>query len=188
MAERTLHPTHLIDAALDLGPNKVRERTDLMIHSYGIPLEGEAAFADALQSAFGLALPDHRLTTQGTGVRAIRTGPDQVFLLFETEKARDSSAALGAHAYMTDQTDGWVTLDIDGRDTLAALERMCMLDLSPERFPLHASARTVMHHVGVLIVRLDDNRFLLLTPRSSARSFIHALSTSFGNVTIPDRP
>jgi sarcosine oxidase subunit gamma len=42
--------------------------------------------------------------------------------------------------------------------------------------------RTVMEHLGVLILRTGDDAFMLLSASSSAKSFLHALETSVANV------
>ena len=99
--------------------------------------------------------------------------------VFET----DVRTRLQAVAYTTDQTGAWVCLEISGPATAAAMERICPIDLAPERFPVDASARTVMEHVGVLIIRLGADHFLLFSASSSADSFCHAVTVSFTNVT-----
>ncbi|MBT8415130.1 MAG: hypothetical protein KJO30_12445, partial [Boseongicola sp.] len=52
------------------------------------------------------------------------------------------------------------------------------LDLDPDTFPTGSAARTVMEHLGAMIVRVDDTRFWLMSARSSAMSFLHAVETS----------
>ena len=60
---------------------------------------------------------------------------------------------------------------------MAALERFCPLDLGA--FPAGSVARTAMEHMGAVIAREDDApTFLLLSARSSARSFLHGLGTA----------
>ena len=45
------------------------------------------------------------------------------------------------------------------------------------------SARTVMEHMGAMIVHLSGDRFLLLSASSSAQSFLHAVELSYRYVT-----
>ena len=71
------------------------------------------------------------------------------------------AASLGDVAYTTDQTDVWVVLEISGPETSAALERLCPLDLG--LFEDGTAARTVMEHMGAMIVQLSADRFLLLS-------------------------
>ena len=97
------------------------------------------------------------------------------------ETARIMREKLQGTGYTTDQTDAWVCLEISGPETILALERLCPLDIA--RFTDGTAARTVMQHMGALIIRLSADRFLLLSARSSAASFLQAVETSYRNVT-----
>jgi sarcosine oxidase subunit gamma len=91
---------------------------------------------------------------------------------------------LGGAGYTTDQSDSWVVLEISGPDTLAALERLCPLNTAT--MPENGYGRTTMEHMGAAILRLADDRFLLMSASSSARSFLHAVETSYEYVINPD--
>ena len=88
-------------------------------------------------------------------------------------------AKLNGTGYTTDQTDNWVILEVSGKATLSALERLCPLNLDLDAFPVGASGRTVMEHMGALIVRTGEDSFLLMSASSSAKSFAHAVELSF---------
>ena len=107
----------------------------------------------------------------------IRVGEHQTDLLDALPKQLEDIAAV------TDQTDAWVQIELCA--TVPLLERLCPIDLHPDHFPVGAAARTMIEHMGVIIARLPttnntESRFLLLSPRSSAKSFLQAL--------IPDLP
>ncbi|MDX1786447.1 MAG: sarcosine oxidase subunit gamma, partial [Roseovarius sp.] len=70
---------------------------------------------------------------------------------------------------------------ISGPGSLAALERICMLDLHPDAFKVNAVARTVMEHMGAIIARTGEDTYLLLSASSSAKSFLHAIELSIEN-------
>ncbi len=167
------------------GGNRIAERDDLALVSVAIPLGGDRALAAALRKGWGLAVPGPRLSAVSDRARAIRTAPDQIMLVF-ARSGPDANAtvqaALAGAGYTTDQTDAWVALEVSGPDTPAALERLCPLDLQPDAFPEGAAARTVMEHMGAMILRLGADRFLLLSASSSARSFLHAVETSYRHV------
>ena len=113
-------------------------------------------------------------------------GPDLAFVLFEraTPDAEEAVAErLGDAAYLTDQTDTWCALEIEGPVCRTALERICPLDLHPRGFAVDDVARTVMEHLGVIIARTREHGFLLLSASSSAGSFLHAVETSARNVS-----
>ena len=163
-----------------IGQNRITERDDLALVSIATPQGGEAALTKALKNGWGLALPDPTRSSDSGKVRAVRAAPDQILLVFPHATPDANTvvqAKLNGTGYTTDQTDVWVVLEISGPDTRAALERLCPLDFS--RFPDGGSGRTVMEHMGAMIVRLSEDRFLLLSASSSARSFLHAVQTSF---------
>jgi len=130
----------------------------------------------------GASTPGDRHAARVLGIQ-----PDQVFILFEPpdpDRPADTvKAALGAAAYVTDQSDSWAMLRIAGAGVRAALERICPLDLEDEAFPVGRVARTAMEHLAAIVLRDGADSFLLMSPRSSARSFLHAVELSAENVS-----
>ena len=187
MAKIMLRPTsQLGNADISVGSNRILERADLAIVSVAVPNGEEASLTRALKDSWALSLPDARQTSVSGDTRAIRTASDQLFLVFshDTPDAEPFvQSRLNGAGYTTDQTDVWVALSVSGPDTLAALERICPLDLDLGVFPVDASARTIMEHMGAFILRLGETEFLLLSPSSSAASFLHAVELSFRYVT-----
>ncbi|NND18082.1 MAG: sarcosine oxidase subunit gamma [Silicimonas sp.] len=183
MAEITLEAMPVLGGVdLDIGGNRVLERSDLALVSVATPQGGEAELVRALDAGWSLAMPEPTLSRVAGETRAIRTAPDQMMLVFRhptPDAERVVQAKLDGTGYTTEQTDVWVVLEVSGPDTLAALERLCPLDLDPARFPVGASGRSVMEHMGAMIVRLEPDRFWLLSARSSAGSFLHAVETSY---------
>ncbi len=164
----------------------LREMPDLALVALALPRGGEAAATGAIEAAFGTALPESghtALSSDGTE-RLLRLGPDQAFVLM-TRSTPDAeafiAARLGGAAYVTDQSDAFVALEISGPRSRAALERICPLDLHPKVFSVGDVARTVMEHLGVMVLRTGQDSFLLLSARSSARSFLHAVEVSIAN-------
>ena len=148
------------------------------------PRGGRRRWIAALKKGWGLSRPSPTLGMAKGDTRAISMAADQLFLIFPHRSPNASAEVqdkLAGAGYTTDQTDGWVILEITGPDTLAALERLCPLDLAA--FPDNATARTMTEHLGATIIRLQSDRFLLLSARSSAASFLHAVETSYRNVT-----
>ena len=170
-----------------IGGIRLHAPADLALVSVALPLGAEVAALKAIKSAYGADLPDPGKTAVAKdGVRLVRLGPDQAFVLF-THADPDANdvvnAKLGGKAYTTDQTDVWTGLAIEGANARRALERICPLDLHPDAFAIGDAARTVMEHLGVLIIRTDADGFLLLSASSSANSFLHAIETSIHNVS-----
>lgn len=186
MAEITLAPRAALGGAdIAIGDNRIRERSDLALVSIATPLGGEAALERALKSGWSLALPAPTLSEISGETRAIRTAPDQMLLVFPhptPDAERVVQDKLKGAGYTTDQTDAFAILEISGPDTAAALERLSPLDHALPSFPVNASARTLMEHLGVHIVRTSADSFLVLSARSSAHSFLHAVETSYRHV------
>lgn len=167
-----------------LGENRIAERAELALVSVAVPLGGRAELEEALRDAWGLALPAPTMTAQAGEMRAISTAPDQFLLLFPHQGPDAETlvaTALRGKGYTTLQTDGWVMLELSGPNTLAALERLCPIDCAS--LPVGGSARSVIEHVGAILLRLGPDRFLALSASSSARSFLHAVESSYRYVT-----
>ncbi len=164
---------------------RLAEVTDRALVSIAVPLGGEAALAEALRAVFGAEPPavGHVAQSADGEARFLGLARDQIFALLPARgplAAPDLAARLGPVAYLTDQTDAWVMLRLEGPLARAALERTCMLDL--EALPPGRVARTVMEHLGTIVVREGPERFLLMSASSSARSFLHCIETSLRNV------
>lgn len=185
MAEMTLTPAPILGGVdLTIGANRIVERADLALVSIATPLGADAELAAALKRGWSLEMPAPTQATIDGETLAIRTSVDQMMLVFPhgTPDANATvQAKLDGAGYTTDQTDVWVVLEVSGPDTLAALERLCPLDL--QTMPLAGSGRTVMEHMGAMVLRLDTDSFLLMSASSSAQSFLHAVELSYQYVT-----
>jgi sarcosine oxidase subunit gamma len=163
---------------------EIAEPPQMGLVSLAPPQGGEAALEAALGEAYGLDLPEVGRSHEVGGVRLLGVQRDQFWLIWphETPDAlAEARARLGEAAYMTDQSDAWAMLRLFGSRAPLALERICMLDL--EALPDGAVARTLMEHLGIILLREGREAFLLLSARSSARSFLHAVETSARNVS-----
>lgn len=173
----------------------VREVSSLVILSVSVPLDGLSALNQKLNELWQTCFPGtgqctriDRARLQGLASSAELYGLqlDQCFLVAEPadKSARDIVShiydALGPVAYLSDQSDSWAVLDIHGRLSLPALERICMLDL--DSMQSSHVARTTMEHLSVIVEKRDIDHLRLYSPRSSASSFLHAVTTSFQNV------
>lgn len=164
-----------------IGQIRIRERDDLAIVSIATPLNGEAALAKALEVGFGIRVPETTMTTLSDNIRAVRTAPDQMMLIFPHDPDGAESlvaSKIGDIGYTTDQSDAWLVLELSGPDTDLALERLSPVNLAADAFGVDGSARTVMEHIGALAIRTAPDTVLLLSARSYAESFLHAVETS----------
>lgn len=166
---------------------RIREVTGFGLISLARPQGGEKAFATAVKKITGCAMPDPgNFSRNGkTGTLLIWTQPDQLFLLNNDETPMQEITLrkqLAGKAYATDQSDGWAILEISGARALEALERICPVNLHPDVFTEGMAARTVMEHLGVLILRTGPEVWRLMSARSSAASFLHAVTQSAKNL------
>ena len=67
--------------------------------------------------------------------------------------------------------DGWVRFDVTGA-VVDMMERLCPLPV--RRMTAGQATRSIVEHIGCLVIRLDAG-FALMAPRSYAASLLHAL-------------
>lgn len=189
-------PEFMLEQEFFLGGHRMRFRdshlievTDLAIASVACPLEGRAELEGAVMTSWSAELPGPgRSTASANGqVMILGMSPDQFFVISTpapTAAGEFVPKAVAEAGYVSDQSDNWVALRLEGPLVLPALERICPLDLDPAAFAVGSVARTVMEHIGAIIHREGPDRFLLFSASSSAHSFLHAVATSFRNVDV----
>lgn len=161
---------------------------DFALVSIALPLGREDKALKAIKTGYGVDLPEvgESILSKDGKVRLLRMAQDQAFVMFTHSKpdaAQVVSKKIKDSAYVTDQTDVWTALHLSGPSSRRALERICPIDLDTETFAEGHVARTVMEHLGVVILRDAADSFVLLSASSSAGSFLHAVETSIHNVT-----
>jgi sarcosine oxidase subunit gamma len=156
----------------------VTERKDLQIATV---IARSSGFAEAIKTAYGIALPSgpkrivaHEITFLGTGPRAwfaLRAG--------ERPLASDLEQSLGEHAAVADQSDGYGVLRVSGAKVRALLAKGVPIDLHPRAFAADDVAVTVCSHIGIMLWRSDaDSSFDIAMFRSLCSSFWSWLSES----------
>lgn len=189
MADTILKPkTPLNGYCEPFSETKLVEVTDMALVAIAIPRNGAVALQTAIRAAYGCALPKvgSSVVSSDGSMRLLGMQQDQVFAFFAY--SGDTAVAeirnkLDDAGYYVDQSDSWAMLRLSGTAALAALERVCPLDLNIGVFPIGTVARTVMEHMGVIILREGTDAFLLMGARSSAANFCHAVEQSIRNVT-----
>lgn len=146
------------------------------------PRGAPAQASDALKSAHGLAFPAPGRATGREGARALWSGRGQALLIGPTP-----SEALSKHFVLTDQSDGWACLRLDGEGARDVLARLCPLDLREGRFRRGHSARSLIGHMNASITRVGAQGWMILVFRSMAHSAWHELGTAMGAVAARGR-
>lgn len=174
----------LNEATLDHNGVQLKELIDVQLLSLAVNTEQLNAASQQLQSSVGVQWPDIGRSTSNANTRCLGLQAEQVFLM--TRSTSDTDLAqqvqeLSKSAFVTDQSDSWVTVQVSGENRRAMLERICPIDLDESAFTDGAVSRTAMEHLSVIIFR-DFDSFVLLSPRSSSNSFWHALTVSTHNL------
>ncbi|HEX9859171.1 MAG TPA: sarcosine oxidase subunit gamma family protein [Paracoccaceae bacterium] len=130
----------------------------------------EKPLAKALK-ALGLAFPAPNTFVQKADIRIVWTGRDQAFLIGAAPEG------LAEHAALTDQSDGWACLTLQGPGADAALMRLIPLDLRLASFPKGRAARAPLNHMSAILMRTGPDSFEVMVFRSMARTAWHEIET-----------
>jgi heterotetrameric sarcosine oxidase gamma subunit len=153
----------------------------------GVPQSGHEAFARSVKRNLGFAAPAQgrfaEALREGARYRMLNVGDRQFFL---TATAPAYPNAIDKVANLTDQTDGWVGVVVEGSRSRDVLERLTSIDVHASVFQDGFATRAPFE--GMLGVIACENakagRFAIHFQRSSARSFVdhlcHAAASACG--------
>ena len=175
---------------------EVAELQGYSLVSMAMPADQKTSLAKYIKEAYKAEVPEvgKFIVSDVDNTHILGLQLEQNFLLFENNEVYANGNAV-AHiqektkdaAYLSDQSDSWAMLTISGENARTALERICPIDLHhsshPQTFSTFSVTRTAMEHLAVIIMQTDENEFLLLSPRSSAESFLHMILTSIENIS-----
>ncbi len=138
------------------------------------PFAGEeGAVSAALMDATGAGFPDPNRWTGGAA-RIVWTGPGQAMVL-------GPRVAPGGAA-VTDQSDAWAILRLEGAGAEAVLARLVPVDVRRAQFPPGHAARTMLHHMTCTLMRVGDAAFEIMVFRSMAATAVHHLEIAMKSV------
>ncbi|MEM7731984.1 MAG: sarcosine oxidase subunit gamma [Pseudomonadota bacterium] len=169
-------------APVEIGKARLSE-ADLGVLTSIAPYEGQdAAVSKALKAAHGMALPSAGRANGKEGARAIWFGHRLALLAGPAPDAR-----LAKQAALSDQTDAWVCVRLDGADAAAVLARLTPVDVRFGEFKRGHTARTELQHMAVSLTRLSETAFLILAFRSMAETLRHDLEEAMRGVAARQR-
>jgi sarcosine oxidase subunit gamma len=159
----------------------IEERTDLSFASVIARRGKRDALVSAVETAYGIALPNGpRRITRGS-VTFAGTAPDQWIASAEGAEAANFAARvrgrIGLFAAVSDQSDARLVLRLSGPKVRAVLAKGVPLDLHPKAFRPGDVATTQVAYIGVQLDRIDET-FQITAPRSMAGSFWSWLAAS----------
>ncbi|MGR3343448.1 MAG: sarcosine oxidase subunit gamma [Paracoccaceae bacterium] len=134
------------------------------------PARGQIrAVSAALKKMHGLGFPRANRATGTASARCIWFGPGQAMLLGPV-------CGLTRDAAITDQSDGWAVMRLQGAGAQSVSARLVPVDLRARIFKRGHTARTQLFHVPVSITRTGANRFDIMVFRSMAVTAVDELT------------
>ena len=124
--------------------------------------------ADALRERLGGFPGPGEVLDQGER-RLVWAGRDLAFVFGE-----GLPEGLEKCCAMTDQSDGWCGVELQGAGAAALLSRRLPFDLRNMATP--TAARSVMDHLPVLVIRWQSDRFEIWVWRSMYDSFVQQIT------------
>jgi len=146
------------------------------------PYHGKAKALDAaLKAAHGVALPAaNRMTSRSAGkdgARVLWFGRAHYLLMGPAP-----DPALADQAALTDISDAWAVVRLEGAGAADVLARLTPIDLRPGQFEQGHTARTELMHMHAAITRLGDTSFQIMVFRSMAQTLAHDLGAAMRGV------
>ena len=162
---------------LSVGALSLRE-ADLGQMTSLAPYQGqEAALSDALQAAHGVTFPASNRTRTKGDARVLWFGQGMALLT-----GPEPAPELARHAALTDQSDAWAAVRLEGPGAPDVLARLTPLDLRPSVFETGHTARSELQHMMASITRVDEEAWLILVFRAFAETLVHDLETAMQSV------
>lgn len=142
------------------------------------PYKGRAkAASEALKSAHGMAFPAPNRATGKAGARAVWFGRDMALLIGPAPEA-----SLAEHAALTDQSDAWVVVRLEGAGARDVLARLTPVDLRDSAFKRGHTVRTELAHMMASLTRVGPQAYQVLVFRGFAQTLAHDLRSAMEGV------
>lgn len=122
-----------------------------------------------LGDSLSLVLPDPNQYCDTGHARLIWFGRDSAMLT--GCPAPDLNGVAGT----TDQTDAWVCVELSGDGIEDVLARLVPADLRVAAFPAGGTLRTLVGHMTASLVRVSNDRILVMVFRSMAGTLVEEL-------------
>ncbi|WP_343079679.1 sarcosine oxidase subunit gamma [Ostreiculturibacter nitratireducens] len=134
------------------------------------PFNGQERAVSSTLKGLGLSFPGPGKTASKGGASAVWTGRGQAFLI-----GTEPPEGLAEIAALTDQSDGWAAMRLEGEKAEAVLARLAPLDLRMAEFGKGAVARAALGHIPMILIRSGASSFDIYVFRSMAASAVHEL-------------
>jgi len=137
----------------------------------------DAALSVALKAAHGMDAPKPNRATGKDGARAIWFGQRMTLLMGPAP-----DAGLAKYAALTDQSDAWAVVRLQGTGARDVLARLTPLDLRAGVFKRGHTARSDLQHMMSSITRVGEDAYIIMVFRGFAETLVHDLQTAMRRV------
>ena len=143
------------------------------------PYKGQSpALSAALEKTYKMALPATGAAALAGENRLLWFGHNQYLLISQNPP----EPGIAKYAAMTDQSDAWTVLRLEGPLAAAALAHHCPLDLRPSHFGLGQTARAPVAHLPSVVTPVNGG-FEVMFMQSLVRTGIHHLHQAMRSVS-----
>ncbi len=139
-------------------------------------LPGQDKAVARVLKPLGLAFPVPNTVNSAGDATLVWTARDQAFLIGIAPPDM-------AGAALTDQSDGWAALRLEGPSAADALMRLYPLDLRQQAFAVGAVARAPLNHMQSILMHTAPYAFDILVFRSMARTAWHEAEAAMKTLT-----
>ena len=162
---------------LTMGDLRLTEVVPARMTSLAPYLGSAGALSAALLAAHGVAWPEPGRVAGQEAARMLWFGRELALLIGPAP-----DASLAAHAALTDQSDGWAVVQLEGRQAVKVLARLCPLDLRDAVFAPGQTARTDVAHMAGSVSRLGPQTWQIMVFRSMAATLVHEVEIAMARV------
>lgn len=150
----------------------LRELDHVSVWSVAPYSGAETSVSADLKKATKLTLPKVGKSSASAQARVLWTGRGQFFLL--------GAAPPKLKAAVSDQSDAWCAVSLDGEGGAAVMARLCPLDL--RSMEVGDVSRSLIGHMPAIILRTDTG-FELMVFRAFAKTLVHEMTDAMRSVS-----
>ncbi|WP_420860741.1 sarcosine oxidase subunit gamma [Algirhabdus cladophorae] len=139
-----------------------------------MPFKGHAS---AVEAQIGMKLPQpNGTTTQQT--KTVQWFGRGTYLLIGAAPAPQ----MAKHAAISDQSDGWSIVSLQGAKCEDVLARLVPVDVRLSKFGIGQTARTLIQHMNGALTRTGTDQFELMVMRSMTQTLWHDVERAMQSV------
>lgn len=151
--------------------NVIVSEIDIMRMWSVAPFKGqEAAVSARMAASIGVGFPSVNRRSHKSGKTALWAGAGRALVVAETLPDLADIAAV------TDQSDAFACVRIEGAGAEAVLARLVPVDLRAKVFKTGHTARTMVNHMTGSVTRVGPLAFEVMVMRSMARTLVQEVA------------